>query len=293
MPRSPRRTRPRATRRRLIIRRKFILFAAIAALVALIALGYRNATSAPIVRVAEVDSPELSGSQPLRILFLSDTHVQGPDMPPERLTRIVEQLNGLHPDLVLLGGDYIGHKLLGTHNYSMEDAIQPLGNFRSRLGVFGVLGNHDRAQAAEVSAAFSSIGARLLVDEVEQVGPVAVGGISERGAKVARRLANLSGPKFIITHRPDPIVRMSPLFTLTLAGHTHCGQIVPPIIGPLATGSELPKRYSCGFTRFDGKPLIVSAGLGTSQVPLRYGAPPDVWLIIVRPAPDRRTNLRG
>ena len=265
--------------------RKIIVIAVIAVLVALIALGYRNATAAPIVRVAQVDSAELPGTEPLRILFLSDTHVQGPDMPPGRLARIVEQLNALHPDLVLLGGDYTGHKLLGTHDYSIEEAIQPLGNFHPRLGVFGVLGNHDRGQAAEVRAAFSSIGARLLVDDAEQVGPLAVGGISERGRRVARRLANLSGPKFIVTHRPDPIVRVPPTITLTLAGHTHCGQIVVPIIGPLATGSGLPKRYSCGFRRFEGKPLIVSAGLGTSQMPLRYGAPPDVWLIIVRPAP--------
>jgi hypothetical protein len=261
--------------------------------VALIAIGYRNATADPIVRTIEVDSPELSGSRSLRILFLSDTHVQGPDMPPRRLARIVEQLNALHPDLVLLGGDYIGHKLIGTRSYSMQDAIEPLSGLHPRLGMYAVLGNHDRDQADEVREAMSATGAHLLEDEAVQAGPVAVGGIFERGARVARRLSDLSGPKFVITHRPDPVVRMSPLFTLTLAGHTHCGQIVLPIIGPLATGSELPVRYSCGFTRFEGKPLIVSAGLGTSQVPLRYGAPPDVWLIIVRPGPDRRTNLRS
>jgi hypothetical protein len=290
---SPRRSTRRAPRKRSFLgQRKLILIGAIAAITALIAVGYRNATADPIVRVAEVDSPELSGSQPIKILFLSDTHVQGPDMPPERLARIVERLNGLHPDLVLLGGDYIGHKLLGTRSYSMQDAIEPLGDFHPRLGIYAVLGNHDRAQADEVRAAMSAIGGNLLEDEAIQVGPVAVGGIYERGARVARRLADLSGPKFIITHRPDPVVRMSPLFTLTLAGHTHCGQIVLPIVGPLATGSTLPKRYSCGFTRFEGKPLIVGAGLGTSQLPLRYGAPPDVWLIIVRPAADRRTNLR-
>lgn len=266
-------------------RAHWIILIVIAVIGVLIAIGYRNATAMPIVRVAEIDTPELRGSQPLRILFLSDTHVQGPDMPPERLERIVGQLDRLHPDLVLLGGDYIGQKLLGTRSYSIEDAIQPLGGFHARLGIVGVLGNHDRGDAPLVQQAFASIGARLIEDEVEQVGPVAIGGISQRPGRIARRLPALSGPKLVVTHRPDAVAKMSPLFTLTLAGHTHCGQIDLPLIGAVFTGSNLPRRYSCGFGRFYGKPLIVSAGLGTSQMPLRYGAPPDVWLIILRPVP--------
>lgn len=272
-------------------RARIVILFIIAAILVLVAIGYRNATARPIVRVVRIETPELTGSQPVRILFLSDTHVQGPDMPPARLAQIVRQLNGLHPDLVLLGGDYTGEKLIATHNYSLEDAVRPFREFHPRLGVVGVIGNHDRDNAPGVRDALSAVGVRLLEDEAIQLGPVAVGGILQRGREVARELDKLSGPKLIVTHRPDPIVRVPPEVTLTLAGHTHCGQIVLPFIGPLATGSELPVRYSCGLRRYGTNLLVVTAGLGTSQVPVRFGAPPDVWLITLLPEPAQARPL--
>jgi hypothetical protein len=66
-----------------------------------------------------------------------------------------------------------------------------------------------------------------------------------------------------------------------LAGHTHCGQIVLPLIGPLETGSDYGRKYVCGVFRSGLKTLIVTAGLGTSHIPIRIGAPPDIWLISV------------
>ena len=66
---------------------------------------------------------------------------------------------------------------------------------------------------------------------------------------------------------------------LVAAGHTHCGQISLPLIGRLATASRYGERFACGLIRDRGQPVVVSAGLGTSIVPLRYGVPPDLWLI--------------
>jgi predicted MPP superfamily phosphohydrolase len=68
-----------------------------------------------------------------------------------------------------------------------------------------------------------------------------------------------------------------------LAGHTHCGQIRLPLVGALLTESAYGQRYVCGRVDEDGRTLIVSAGLGTSIVPLRLGAPPDMWLVTIGP----------
>ncbi|MBA3880833.1 MAG: hypothetical protein C0500_14075 [Sphingobium sp.] len=64
-------------------------------------------------------------------------------------------------------------------------------------------------------------------------------------------------------------------------GHTHCGQIVPPLVGPVATASRYGERYRCGVVEEGGKRLIVTAGIGTSILPFRLGAPADLWVIEV------------
>ena len=66
---------------------------------------------------------------------------------------------------------------------------------------------------------------------------------------------------------------------LLLAGHTHCGQIVLPLIGAVSHVSRYRDRYLCGLKREDGKTIVVGAGLGTSILPLRLGAVPDMWLL--------------
>ena len=66
---------------------------------------------------------------------------------------------------------------------------------------------------------------------------------------------------------------------LVVAGHTHCGQIVLPLLGPpIAVAAP---RYRCGIVREAGRTTIVTAGTGTSVLPFRLGAPPDWWLLTV------------
>jgi predicted MPP superfamily phosphohydrolase len=110
---------------------------------ALALTGYTNATADPIVRrltVRIADYPRNSG--PVRILLFSDVHVHGPDMPPERVGRIVGQINALHPDVVVAAGDFVGNSLVGR-DYPVAEAIAPLGRLKARYGVYAVLGNND------------------------------------------------------------------------------------------------------------------------------------------------------
>src|SRR3546814_5858977 len=78
---------------------------------ALLAKGYWNATRDPVIRTAAVEVADWpAGQPPLKLLLLSDIHVAGPDMPPERLVRIVADLTQLKPDLVLIAGDLVSEK---------------------------------------------------------------------------------------------------------------------------------------------------------------------------------------
>lgn len=226
------------------------------------------------------------GQPPLRILLASDIHVQGPDMPPERLARIVGQINALRPDLILLAGDFIGDRQLATRWYSYDEALAPLAGLRAPLGVVAVLGNHDHwMDAAAARQALAANGVTLLSNDAVRVGPLALGGLEDdftRLADVARtvaRMREVGGVPLVLSHSPDPFPELPADIGLMVAGHTHCGQIVLPLVGAPSYESRHGHRYGCGRVDESGRTLIVSAGVGASVLPFRLGAVPDLWLI--------------
>jgi predicted MPP superfamily phosphohydrolase len=271
------------------LQRLFLVLAVAGA--ALLAWCYWTAVSEPIVRNARIAVAGWpAGERPLRLVLLSDTHVGGPDMPPARLARIVGQINRLAPDIVLIAGDFVTDKRLATRYYSHDEAIAPLAALRPRLATLAVLGNHDHwRDAAAAHRALARAGIRVLDNQAVQIGPVAVGGLDDDFTGRAdlpatlAALRKLEGPKLILSHSPDPFADPAPDVVLMLAGHTHCGQVSPPLIGPLSTMSRYGRRYACGLVREGGRTLIVTAGLGTSGLPLRLGASPDLWLVEIGP----------
>jgi predicted MPP superfamily phosphohydrolase len=126
----------------MTLRRFFLILAALAILV--LAWGYWSAASDPVVRRARLELAGWpAGAAPIRAVLISDIHVAGPDMPPERLRRIVAQINELRPDLVLIAGDLVSDRPISTRLYSTEESIAPLAGLEPRLGTIAVLGNHD------------------------------------------------------------------------------------------------------------------------------------------------------
>jgi predicted MPP superfamily phosphohydrolase len=209
---------------------------------------------------------------------------------------IVAQVNGLHPDLILLGGDYIGDDKGGA-TYDARASIAPFAGLRAPLGVVAVLGNHDsRSRKNRVAlssgdwqAAFARIGILLLQDRAVRRGPLAIGGLKDiytRKPDIAGTLAGMQrigGAPVILSHGPDPFPHLPDAASLTLAGHTHCGQIALPLLGITYVPSRYGTRYACGRYQDGGKTMIVSGGIGTSSAPVRMLAPPDIWLVTIRP----------
>jgi len=282
----------------MTFKRILLILAALA--IFLLGWCYWSAISDPVVRRASVGLPGFPGGQPpVKVALISDIHVQGPDMPPERLARIVEQVNALNPDLVLIAGDFVSDRRASTRHYTLGEAIAPLAGLRTRLGAFAVLGNHDHwRSAAEARSALAAARVRLLDNQAVRVGPLALGGLDDDFTgqdDVARTLAAmraLPGARVLLSHSPDPFATLPGDIRLMLAGHTHCGQIRLPFVGALSTMSDYGDRYACGLVRENGRILIVTAGLGTSVLPLRLGAVPDLWLVTIGPKPVAAPSSR-
>ena len=95
-------------------------------------------------------------------------------------------------------------------------------------------------------------------------------------AALAVTMTCLAVGVLLLSHVPDVFAR-SPLgVPLTVAGHTHGGQVVVPGYGPLRTMSRLPRRMAHGLHERDGRWLYVSAGVGTTNLPLRFARPPGL-----------------
>lgn len=274
-----------------IIRRIAVAALVLAALIA--AKAWHDTMRAPVVERLVVESPALpAGSPPVTIALLSDIHVAGPDMPPERLARIVAQVNGLKPDLVAIAGDFVSEKRTASHIYPAAEVIAPLGKLDAPLGVVLVPGNHDHwfgwdKLAAEI-ARYPQI--RVLRNEALTAGPLVIGGVDDDytgRADLPATIAAMAGRKgvpVVLTHSPDIFPNVPVQVPLVLAGHTHCGQIAWPWGGAPATMSDYGDLYACGLVRQHGKVLVTGAGLGTSVLPLRLFTHPEVWLIEIRPA---------
>lgn len=273
--------------------RKLLIATAILilAFTALVFYAHSEAMRDPVVRTATIKLPNWpAGAKPVRAVLISDIHLDNAAMDEARLARIVAQINALKPDIVLLAGDYIyGHDPVGAAKYGW--GLAALTKLRAPLGVVAVLGNHDQwTGAGVVRDQLTRAGVTVIENDAITRGPLAIGGVGDDFSghdnlpATLARLRTLAGARLLLTHSPDIAPDMPADTTLLLAGHTHCGQVVLPLLGPVSDVSKYGERYRCGI-RVEGKrTIVVTAGLGTSgPMALRLNAPPDLWLVTLGP----------
>jgi len=232
-----------------------------------------------------------AGEAPVTIALISDIHVAGPDMPPERLGRIAEQINALSPDYLLVAGDFISDKRTATHIYTAEEAIAPLRQLDAGIIKIAVPGNHDHwFDLPSLQSELVEAGFRVIANSAIQAGPLVIGGLDDDYTDRAdipatlSAMAELEGASVVLSHSPDPFPDLPENFGLMLAGHTHCGQIRYPWGGSPATMSDYGDQYACGRVDEDGNSIVTGAGLGTSLLPVRFFSEPEIWLITVASA---------
>lgn len=251
---------------------------------------WHDTTADPrVVRTSVVLDDMPTDAGPVTVALISDIHVAGPDMPPERLRRIVAQINALKPDAVLIAGDLVSKKTLATKVYQPHEIVAPLGDLESPLGTFFVPGNHDHWYDLEgLASQLAQRGVTILANEAVEAGPLLIGGLDDDYTghddipKTLAAMDRREGARIFLGHSPDSLPAL-PEGSVILAGHTHCGQIRLPIIGAIATQSRYGQRFACGRTDEGSRTAIVGAGLGTSVLPIRFGTRPEVWLIDFTP----------
>ena len=242
------------------------------------------------LRVTQLDvpmadlPPELDG---LRIVHITDLHL-GPTAHRDSLREALDQVNALEPDLICVTGDVID-----SRSTDLEHWVPELSRLRARHGVFAVLGNHDAyAGSDRVAAALrASTSWRLLRDEVATLEIDGarlhlIGLEDHRAPRSAAILLDLRAevragePCMLLVHQPALFPAAARLSVpLTLAGHTHGGQVALPGVPVVNTARILMTRFDAGTFACGDAVLHVNMGLGTSGQRVRIAAPREITVV--------------
>jgi predicted MPP superfamily phosphohydrolase len=228
----------------------------------------------------------------LRVALLSDLHVGSPHWDLARLQELVERTNAEQPDLILLAGDYTINDIWFGQHVPIEAIAAELAQLRAPLGVFAVLGNHDWwNDAPRARLALESNGIHVLDDEAERIdtrgSSFALLGLRDeyyrkRTPTQELDLAPPGLPLLVLVHEPDVFAELDQRASLTLAGHTHGGQVNLPVLGRRIVPSRFGARYAAGEVVENGRHLFVTTGVGTSIWPVRFRVPPEIALLTLR-----------
>ena len=285
----------------------FGLFAALLLLIVITAcIGLINA-SLMRIRRAEVVLPDLpQGFDGKTILYASDIDIFGINT-PDRAGALFNQLQSLHPDLLVLGGDYNSSSLLSKLNHSessgdstanvlksRSDFFHYISAFQAPLGKFGIANTED-FQWQTLREEMEENGIKPLINEkiaIQSNGDTLwLAGICGKISSLndAGNAFSHSDCVLVLAEGPDvlPVLLTSeaadsgPWADLILCGHTHGGQIL--LFGKSVLSlSNAEKRFLSGWNTQSGIPILTSSGVGCEGINLRLGTEPEVWLITLR-----------
>ena len=228
----------------------------------------------------------------LKVGAVSDLHAGAPHVDERKLDRVVDRMNAEKPDLVALLGDYVDPTVRGGDPLAPEQVARRLVGFNAPLGVFAVLGNHDWVHhGSRVPRALRAAGIEVLENDavaVERDGAVLwLAGLADQRERQPFASATLAmvpeaQPLIALTHDPDLFPHVRDRAALTLAGHTHGAQVDLPLVRRKVIPSRFGDRFARGHIEEGGRHLFVSRGIGTSLLPLRLRATPEVTVLRLR-----------
>ncbi len=229
---------------------------------------------------------------PLRIAVIADLHAGAAYVGSRKIEEVVALANDAKPDLILITGDFVAAHGEDRAAMSVEDVAGYLGRLHARLGVYAVLGNHEQIYGAErAERALAAAGIPVLDDRSVRIGiggpSLYLAGISDFNTAAHFREGALVGVArgrraICFTHSPDVFPELPATCALTIAGHTHGGQVRLPYVGRLIVPSRYGQRYAAGLVRENGRDLFVATGIGTTHLPVRFGVPPEVSILDLR-----------
>ena len=250
-------------------------------------------------------SPKLDN---FKIVAVSDIHGGSSFIDEAKIREVVEQVNVQEPDVIVLLGDYVSQQSFNRRKLKMplETIADNLKGLQAKYGVYAVLGNHDGWYGIKkVRNELERVGIRVLENEAESIEKngerLRIVGLPDslstntpennirNGTEGLARLENKEGKVIVLTHNPDDIVSVtgssliSPDFVLFLAGHTHGGQCRFPVIGSPIVPSSYRQKYALGHVRDKNVDMFITTGIGTSIFPIRFGIPPEISVLNIKP----------
>ncbi len=240
------------------------------------------------VEERELYLPEIASCfDGLTLTHLSDLHFTG-KICREYFEQVISTANELESDIVVITGDIID----SSECWPWLDSV--LGKLKARKGIYYILGNHDE-RVHSVTELRAKLGELGFIDVANRWVDLQVGqnNLQIAGNELPWFGTSMSIPekpdsyvagdfKLLLSHSPDQWSWSRKTgFDLTLAGHTHGGQIQFPVIGPVISPSKHGVKYASGIFEKDGKIMIVSRGV-SGEEPVRFSCMPELGKITIR-----------
>lgn len=220
---------------------------------------------------------------PLRVAYVSDFHA-GPTVHPKLMAGVLAALQTMDADLLLLGGDFISF-----HARYVNQLIDGLERIEAPLGKYAVLGNHDLLGDDQyIVRRLSDAGVTTLVNaNVRLPAPfddIWICGLDdwdEGEPDAERAFRGVDGTSIVLAHQPDALLTIGDRpFDIAFFGHVHGGQFLRddrrPIIRHRGPVSKLYMHGGVFHAGANDAPVLVSRGIGTSTLPARRHADPEV-----------------
>lgn len=257
--------------------------------ICLLSKGYWN-TFRPMVNHVRLKTDKYIGERPLRILHLSDIHIERLSIKPEKVVELVRQTSF---DLIALTGDYLDKV---TSIKPFLSFLEQICTIPSRYGIYAVWGNHDWVIAPQLPLLrkkMEALGVRVLSNESVTIphhsGLINVIGIDDHHSghsNVSRAFQGIQpeGFRLVLSHDPQVVKQISQPFDYLLCGHLHSGQIYYPLpIHSLTWGLKPLRKHLSGLQSTRWGPYYISAGLGQTGTNLRIGCRPEITIHHISP----------
>lgn len=246
-----------------------------------------------VVNEVEIKLPEWPAAfNQLKIVAVSDIHAGATYINEAKLERLVSSINETQPDVIVLLGDFVSGDDHQRVWMEPEVIAGKLKNLRAKYGVYAVLGNHDWwFDGARVTRALNGAGIRVLENDVAQIQKdgqtVWLLGVPDFWTRQpidlrpALQKINTPGPVIALTHNPDVFPTLPANIILTLAGHTHGGQVSIPFVGRPIVPSKYGEKYAIGHIQESNRHLFVTPGIGTTGYAVRFRVPPEISVLTI------------
>lgn len=224
----------------------------------------------------------------LKVAVITDLHVGCLSVPISKLRRVIVTTNEQKPDLIVMLGDFVA-----SHGRSSalkpEEFAHELSALKAKYGVYAMLGNHDWwYNGEEVRNELQRANIHVIENESVQLkidsASLWVAGLADQWTRtpsipLAIKSVPVGSPCLMLMHEPDLLRDVPESISLSLAGHTHGGQVSLPIIGAPILPTDLGSKFARGLIVEGDKHYFVSSGVGTSVLPVRFGVPPEVCIL--------------